>query len=86
MDVLEHIEPECLKDVLVHISGLTQRLAYLVISKAQHGKKLPDGRYSHLIVKPQQWWWPMLERRFKSVEFVQSPADEKHDMTFLCRN
>lgn len=86
MDVLEHVEPECLNDVLQHIASLTQRLAYLVISKAEHGKMLPDGRYSHLIVKPPEWWHVELEAAFRSVEFIRSKADEKHDMTFLCRN
>jgi 2-polyprenyl-3-methyl-5-hydroxy-6-metoxy-1,4-benzoquinol methylase len=85
MDVLEHIEPDCLNDVLEHIASLTKRLAYLVISNAKHGKTLPDGRYSHLIVKPAHWWLKRLGTVFGSVQYVQVAADEHNDMTFICR-
>lgn len=85
MDVLEHIEPDCLKDVLKHLASLTKRIAYVVVSNARHGKKLPDGRYSHLIVKPAHWWLKRLCTVYGRVSHVQVQADEINDMTFICR-
>jgi hypothetical protein len=55
-DVMEHIEPACLGQVLYHIHSLTTGVAYFVIGTRPAGKKLPDGRNCHLIQKPA-WWW-----------------------------
>jgi 2-polyprenyl-3-methyl-5-hydroxy-6-metoxy-1,4-benzoquinol methylase len=85
MDVLEHVEPDCLKDVLKHLAELTQKVAYVVVSNAKHGKKLPDGRYSHLIVRPENWWLKRLASVFKEVQYGPVPADDLNDMTFICR-
>ena len=85
LDVMEHIEPDCLEDVLEHISGLFQQVAYFVICKKQGSKKLADGRPAHLIVKTSGWWVNKLSKHFKSVEFVKADVDERNDMTFICR-
>lgn len=55
-DVLEHIEPECLADVLDHLHGLMKVGGLLCICLEESKKPLPDGRNSHLIVQPS-WWW-----------------------------
>ncbi len=55
-DVLEHIELECLGEVLDHIAALAQKAAFLVVSTIPASKHLPDGRNAHLIIKPA-WWW-----------------------------
>ncbi len=55
-DVLEHIEPELLDNVLSHIHKLARKAIYLVISTRPAGKILADGRNAHLIVKPANWW------------------------------
>lgn len=55
-DVLEHIEPDCLEDVLLHISALTKKLAYFVISTVEAKKILSDGRNAHLIVEDARFW------------------------------
>lgn len=54
-DVLEHIEPEFLVDVLVHMASLG-KWAYLTISTRPAQKTLPDGRNAHLIQENQAWW------------------------------
>jgi hypothetical protein len=63
-DVLEHIEPECLTDVLADIAGLTRKLAFLEIATFPAAKTLPDGRNAHLIVEPPKWWLPKLNEHF----------------------
>lgn len=56
-DVLEHIEPDYLDDVLAHIKILTRKAAHLVVcTKLDGNKKLADGRDPHLIVQPAEWW------------------------------
>jgi len=55
-DVLEHIEPELIDNVLKHIESLTLKTAYLIIDTLPAQKNLPDGRNAHLIIEDQDWW------------------------------
>lgn len=66
-DVLEHIEPELLDNVLADIAGLVKVRGLLVISQRLANKKLADGRNAHLIVKPTEWWMPRLRKHFGEV-------------------
>lgn len=65
-DVLEHIEPEYLENVLKHIDGLFTKVAYLYIATSAAAKKLPDGRNAHLIVEEDNWWRPKLLKNIKA--------------------
>lgn len=56
LDVIEHLEPECLNEVLVDISNRAVKGALLVIALYPSGTRLPDGRDSHLIIEPPEWW------------------------------
>lgn len=60
-DVLEHVEPEKLDNVLDHIFRLAGRGAYLVIATRPANAILPDGRNAHLIVEPASWWLEKLK-------------------------
>ena len=55
-DVLEHVEPEHLDNVLNAIALRTDKAAYFVIDTVEAKTVLPDGRNAHLIVKPAEWW------------------------------
>lgn len=55
-DVLEHIEPEFLDNVLQEIWDYTGKAAYLLISCRPAKNILPDGRNAHLIQEDPQWW------------------------------
>jgi len=59
-DVLEHIEPEHLTDVLKHIDSLFTKVAFLLIATCPAKKNLPDGRNAHLIQEEPEWWKPKL--------------------------
>jgi SAM-dependent methyltransferase len=61
IDTLEHIEPDCLADVLADLRSLTFQMLFTVISTRLAGKVLPDGRNAHLIVEPASWWHDKLE-------------------------
>jgi len=60
LDVLEHIEPEYLDDVLDELTGYTGKLFFAVVSTRAAGKTLSDGRNAHLIQEPWEWWKPVL--------------------------
>lgn len=65
IDVLEHIEPECLEDVLDHLEHLTEQVLFCTVHTGPAGKILPDGRNAHLIQKPYDWWLPHFTERFE---------------------
>jgi hypothetical protein len=59
-DVLEHIEPEFVANVLQHMDSLFTRVAYLLIATCPAKKSLPDGRNAHLIQEEPDWWRPLI--------------------------
>jgi len=61
-DVLEHVEPEKLDNVLRHIFLLADKGAYLSISCTPARETLPDDRNAHLIVQPPEWWIDRLSK------------------------
>jgi hypothetical protein len=64
IDVMEHIEPECLEGVLDHLEELTEKVLFCTVHTGSAGKTLPDGRNAHLIQKPYDWWLPHFIERF----------------------
>ena len=56
LDVMEHVEPECLSAVLSHIGLLARKGALLAIALYPSGTVMPDGRNAHLIVEEPEWW------------------------------
>lgn len=80
-DVLEHIEPEYLQDVLREISNCTYRVAYLVVALTPARQILPDGRNAHLIVQPVNWWHGQISRHFKRIAV---PTITKNEAIFIC--
>lgn len=69
IDVLEHIEPELLENVLDDLMMLTKRWAFLTIHTGPAVKTLSDGRNAHLIQKPASWWLPQLLQRWELQTF-----------------
>lgn len=91
-DVLEHIEPDLLDNVLKHIRELTLKVAYLHIHTGPANTKLPDGRNAHLIQKPSQWWQDKLREYFSDVQGVNASTGARkggqifgdYRPTFVC--
>jgi len=69
-DVLEHVEPELLDNVLAHIADRMGHMGLLVISQRKANKTLADGRNAHLIIKPTPWWMERLSKHFAYVSEV----------------
>ena len=63
-DVLEHIEPDYLDNVLDDLERVTLRFLMVVVVNRAAKKILPDGRNAHLIQEPLSWWIPKFEARF----------------------
>lgn len=78
VDVLEHIEPDCLDDVLDHLAALTKRILFVAISTRKAKRFLSDGRNSHIIIQDgESWWRPKFEKRGLEVRRVwQTGIDE----------
>lgn len=72
IDVLEHIEPDCLDNVLDHIASLTEAVAFLSVHCGPAKKTLPDGRNAHLIQEKPEWWLPKIMSRFDLQTFQMS--------------
>ena len=70
IDVLEHIEPDRLENVLDQLSQLVQRLGFFTIHMGPAEKVLSDGRNAHLIQKSTSWWLQRLCKYF-DVNFLQ---------------
>ena len=64
IDVLEHIEPACLDDVLTHIQSLGKGGAFFIVDTVPAQKTLADGRNAHLIVEDLEWWRDTLSKYF----------------------
>lgn len=87
-DVLEHIEPECIKDVMEHIVSKFNKKALLAISLVKSRKLLSDGRNSHILIKPIEWWIGLLQRfciieRIEFVNGIVTVTDTKGGKKFL---
>lgn len=71
IDVLEHIEPDCLDDVLDHLEELTELILFATVCTGPAFKVLPDGRNAHLIQEPMQWWLNKIWERGFTIQTVQ---------------
>jgi len=60
IDVLEHIEPHLLENVLADLARITRKAGFFTIHMGPAAKHLSDGRNAHLIQKPTSWWLPRL--------------------------
>jgi hypothetical protein len=69
IDVLEHIEPDCLDAVLDHIKAKALGHVFLTIHTGPAVKTLSDGRNAHLIQQPPAWWLPKLMQRWSLLQF-----------------
>ena len=77
-DVLEHIEPELVNNVLAELRRLTMGKALLVINTGPARKFLADGRNAHISMHPAEWWM----ERIKAAGFEVTDHFEDKGNTF----
>lgn len=81
LDVLEHIEPECLDEVLDDLADYVGMFGLFSIHTGPAVKVLSDGRNAHLIQEKAAWWMPKLCKRFD----VQKMNSTKNGFWVLVR-
>lgn len=74
VDVLEHIEPALLDNVLDDLKRVVTAVGMFTVHTGAAKKVLPDGRNAHLIQQPPAWWLPKIFTRFELVTFDRTPA------------
>ena len=84
-DVLEHVEPELLDNVLQHLFSLTKKVLFLNINIEPANKVLPDGRNAHLIVEDKEWWLNKLKSIFIDwgVRVIPAKADRNFNLILM---
>lgn len=73
IDVLEHIEPDLLDNVLDDLQRVTSGHGVFTVHTGPAVKVLTDGRNAHLIQQPPDWWLPRFMSRFELVVFQAMP-------------
>jgi hypothetical protein len=73
IDVLEHIEPDLIDNVLDDLKRVTAGVGVFTVHTYAAVKFLPDGRNAHLIQQPPGWWLPRFLERFELATFNRMP-------------
>ncbi|MFZ3320998.1 MAG: hypothetical protein WA190_01425 [Usitatibacter sp.] len=68
IDVLEHIEPDLVENVLAELGSITTKFGFFSVHQGPAGKVLADGRNAHLIQKPTSWWLPRMVKHFEILQ------------------
>jgi FkbM family methyltransferase len=75
-DVLEHIEPDLLDNVIADLARCTKECAYVVVHTKAALKTLADGRNAHLIQEGATWW----EKRLSAWFDVSKIIDKDYEL------
>lgn len=79
-DVLEHIEPEFIEDVLKHICDLSINFIWLRIDTLPARKTLLDGRNAHISLHSSDWWEDKLNTNINGKIIYKSLHKGKFDV------
>lgn len=74
IDVLEHVEPECLDAVLDDLVRVTETVGFFTICTVPAERTLSDGRNAHLIQHDLGWWFEKINSRF-DIQTLQAVGD-----------
>lgn len=56
VDVMEHIEPECLDAVMADLRRVTKKILFVAIPSIPSKRWMRDGRNTHLIQESDEFW------------------------------
>lgn len=76
LDVLEHIEPECLEAVLLDLKRVTRRTGVFSVCTRPSVRKLADGSNPHRIIESEAWWIERLGHHFNTEVIQSDPPDQ----------
>lgn len=74
IDVLEHIEPPLLDNVLDDLQRITGEVGFFTVHSGPAKKVLADGRNAHLTQEGMAWWLPKFMERF-TLQTVQNTGN-----------
>ena len=83
IDVLEHIEPELIDNVIDDLSSITTNYGFFTVHMGPARKFLSDGRNAHLIQKPSSWWLEKLIKKFEIINLIEHQIMGKGFWTLL---
>lgn len=69
-DVLEHVEEQYVEKTLQTLNFLAVHGIFLNIDTALSKSFLPDGRNTHITVKPAEWWLERLVKHFPAMKWT----------------
>jgi hypothetical protein len=72
VDVLEHVEPDKIDNVLSRIRDKTNKLCFLSICVVESYGQFDDGTNLHILVKPVEWWIEKLKEKFDIINEVST--------------
>lgn len=75
MDVMEHIEPPCVDNVLKHMEKFAKCMIIFKINLTDALKELPDGRNTHVLQRSAPWWIKKIGQYFSVVEAIANGND-----------
>jgi len=64
IDVLEHVEPDYIEDVMEDLKRVTLKKGFFLISLIPAVAKLPDGRNAHILLESSDWWTTLISKYF----------------------
>lgn len=76
LDVLEHVEPQCLHNVLADLKRVVKKEAYFIISLVPSFASLRDGRNAHIMLQTDGWWYGTISKYFNIEMFRCYPLKE----------
>ena len=74
-DVLEHIEGECLENVLDDLKRVVKKELFVSICLLKANKYYSDGQNTHLCLLPEDIWYSKLRKRFDVIEMKRTPTN-----------
>jgi len=79
-DVLEHIEPDQLSNVIGNLYNIADKYQYHLIACHPAKKSLSDGRNAHLIIESPAWWKELIEQKNKEFgwKIISEEIIERH--------
>ena len=69
-DVLEHVEPDYIEDVVKHLVSKFKKKAFVTIALQEARITLPGGRNAHLIIKSSEWWIELI-KKYAFIELLE---------------
>jgi SAM-dependent methyltransferase len=77
-DVLEHVEPEYIENVLNELREYMRKGGFFTICLGPARKHiLPDGRNAHVLIRSREWWMDELKKRFEVQELEGRGWEER---------